>query len=103
MSFGRLLGWVPGYTLGWSRKFAEDDSRMTATAQGKLRSFAQKVVDAHRDGDVDMGDVQDWALDAGLLERIEVTEPCGDRCACAEEGDFPLTCLRSTALLLGPE
>jgi hypothetical protein len=44
-------------------------------------------------GDVDGGDIQDKALDLGILTTHEVSEPCGEHCACAEYG-FPATCLR---------
>jgi len=61
-----------------------------------LLAFAQSVLDAASFGeDVCGGDVQDWAVKFGLMDAIEVTEPCDPEvCSCAEEGDFPLTCYR---------
>lgn len=77
-----------------------------ATAERELdaiRKFARKVIfPALHDGlDIDGGDVQDWAVGAGLLAPHEVTEACDpDACRCAEWG-FPSTCYRPTPLLLG--
>ena len=47
-------------------------------------------------GDVDAGSLQDEAERLGVLERVHVTEPCGENCACAEIDDFPQECLRPT-------
>lgn len=44
--------------------------------------------------DLDGGAAQDKAEELGLLIRVQVTESCGDRCVCAEYGDFPQECLR---------
>lgn len=46
--------------------------------------FGAKVLAAHREhmGDVDGSDLQDWAVEAGLLEQRVVTETCGDDCIC---------------------
>ena len=61
--------------------------------------FAVLVLRASRMdmGDVDGGDIQDWATECGLLEKVTVTEPCAGECRCAEYGDFPTTCYRETA------
>lgn len=45
-------------------------------------------------GDIDGGAIQDEAERLGLLVRVQVTEPCGERCHCAEYDDFPQECLR---------
>jgi hypothetical protein len=49
-------------------------------------------------GDIDGGWLQDKAVECGVLIPVEATEPCIDpeqgNCACAEYGDFPLTCYR---------
>jgi hypothetical protein len=63
----------------------------------KLITFARCILgESRRDGgcDVDGGTIQDYAEQCGLLVRVEVTEPCGERCWCAEYGDFPQRCLR---------
>ena len=44
--------------------------------------------------DLDGGAAQDKAEELGLLIRVTVTEPCGDRCFCADYDDFPTECLR---------
>lgn len=43
------------------------------------------------------------AEEHGLMEKVEVAEPCGETCQCAEYGPFPLTCYRRTDLLTGKE
>jgi hypothetical protein len=61
-----------------------------------LAKFAILVLEESRDEltDLDGGWLQDTAEECGLLVRVEVTEPCGDVCQCAEYGDFPQECLR---------
>lgn len=70
-----------------------------------LRRFAGLVLDDHRTNmsDVSGFDVQGWAESCGLLERVEVQEPCGEECQCVEyhgsdPKDWPVLCLRNTAL-----
>ena len=57
--------------------------------------FALTVLEESRDNlcDLDGGWLQDKAEQCGLLVRIEVTEPCGENCQCAEYDDFPQQCL----------
>lgn len=64
-----------------------------------LRAFAQRVMKNWPDGDVDGGELQDAAVECGLLAPHKVNEPCGEGCRCAEVGDFPLICYRPTVLL----
>jgi hypothetical protein len=49
-------------------------------------------------GDIDGGWLQDKAVECGVLVEVEATERCVDpeigNCACAEYGDFPMTCYR---------
>ena len=45
-------------------------------------------------GDLDGGWLQDKAEALGLLVRVDVTEPCGEGCSCAQYDDFPQMCLR---------
>ena len=65
-----------------------------------LERFALVVLRKARDRlgcDIDI----DWLLNqaerAGLLVSVPVTEPCGELCRCAEEDEFPTTCLRYSA------
>lgn len=62
------------------------------------QGFARAVMEAHRDGfgDVDGGFIQDMGEKFGLLHNVPVTEPCGEECNCAEYGEFPQNCLRTT-------
>ena len=46
--------------------------------------------------DLDGFEAQEKAKALGLLHEVEVTEPCGDHCRCAEWDDFPQMCLRET-------
>jgi len=52
---------------------------------------------------MDGGDVQDFGVAHRILVPVEVDEPCGDWCACAEYGDFPTTCYRLAAEFRGSE
>jgi len=64
-----------------------------------VRAFGLRVLEASRKdmGDVDGGDIQDWALELGVLVQVPVTEPCGENCRCAEYGNFPQECIRLAA------
>ena len=62
----------------------------------KLIAFARWAIEEHRSelGDLDGGSIQDKLEDLGLLQRVKVTEPCGEYCTCEEYGPFPAECLR---------
>lgn len=62
-----------------------------------LRAFADYIIDEYS---LEIEGVQDIAVDHGLLTAVNVTEPCGPDCRCAEYG-FPAACYRKTALLKG--
>lgn len=67
----------------------------------QLRGFAQRVMEAWPEGGLDGFDLQDTAEEFGLLQRVEVAEPCGEGCSCVEYGaDFPTDCYHRTSLLL---
>mgnify|MGYP001572092811 CR=1 FL=1 len=68
-----------------------------------LKEFARRVLDRHDVGDVDGGAIQDWGLELGLLVKVQVTEPCGEECSCAEWDDFPQECIRLAPELTNPE
>lgn len=59
------------------------------------RTFGAKVLQSAREhmSDVDGGDIQDWAEEAGLLVKHCVYESCGEHCIYAEVG-FPSECYR---------
>lgn len=67
----------------------------------KLRGFANYLMETLPDlaRTVDGGDIQDAAVEFGLLQAFEVSAPCGDACVCAEYGEFPHICYRKTAVL----
>lgn len=68
----------------------------------QLRRFAGLVFRAHRNdgypGDVDGSEIQQWALECGLVAERQMTEPCSEHCTCAEVCDWPITCYFNTAL-----
>ena len=74
----------------------------------RLRAFMEKLLDERErsvGGDLDGGWLQDTLIEYGFLVEIEVTEPCGELCFCAEWDDFPQTCVRRAedALAAGKE
>lgn len=60
-----------------------------------------KVLDASCDGsDVEAWNIQEWATELGLLEPVEVTEPCSPiACMCVECDNIPGTCYRPVKFL----
>ena len=71
----------------------------------KLKAFARDItVLVHDAMDLNGGDVEEIALKHGLLKSVEVFEPCSEvGCICAEVGDFPLYCNRTTELIAPPK
>ena len=66
----------------------------------RLLTFAARVTQDVRDGmDVDGGDVQSWATEAGLLVPTTMTTPCEEGCVCTGYGEFPTTCYRDSPQL----
>ena len=64
----------------------------------QLITFARWTICEHRkhEGcDMDGESIQDKLEELGLLVRVEVKEPCGENCHCAEYCDeWPVHCLR---------
>lgn len=62
----------------------------------KLRGFARDVFMSWPDIDhLDGFDLQEMGIKHGILLPIQVDEPCGELCACAdyyELEEFPVTC-----------
>ncbi len=86
---------------GWVESIRELLDNAEATIAG-LRRFAQRVMESWPEGGIDGGDLQDIAVECGLLAPVTVSEWCGEGCRCVEYGvDFPFECFRKTALLLG--
>ena len=75
-----------------------EERRKKAEVEQKLIAFARWAIDASREYggcDIDGGSIEDKMEELGLLERIEVQEPCGEGCLCVEYyGEFPAECLR---------
>ncbi len=72
-----------------------------------LRAFAIAVMECWPDGGIDGGELQDLAIEHGLLLGVTRYEPCShDRCACADvyslsDFDAGIQCYRRTDRLLG--
>lgn len=61
----------------------------------QLKGFAHELIKVvFEGGSLDAGDLQEMALDYGLLRKVEVTESCGEGCRCAEYDNFPCNCYR---------
>lgn len=70
----------------------------------KLRAFANKVMEVRPDYGIDGGELQEHAIEFGLIAPHEAKEACGEGCNCAQYvSDWPTTCYRPTALLTGGE
>lgn len=79
---------------------AKDSDTMMNVPVG-IVAFAGELLGQHRNdgypGDIDGGQVQALALQYGLIEEREVTEPCGEGCTCAEVVDvWPVECCFNT-------
>ena len=77
------------------------DARAIGDLLRKAAKFGLLTLRESRDelADLDGGWLQDTAEECGLLERIRVSEPCGEGCRCVEYHgceDFPVDCLRMT-------
>jgi hypothetical protein len=76
-----------------------DRDRLRAENEA-LRRFAQRVMKVWPEGSLDAPELQDLAETCGLLRPVEIAEPCGDDCNCANYGvPFPAYCYRTTELL----
>lgn len=63
----------------------------------KMRAFCRDALHEFWEGD---GEMQDMGERHGLLFEVEVKEPCGEACSCAEYGaDFPTECYRFAPFL----
>lgn len=56
------------------------------------------IIDAAFDGgNYDGSEIQDMAVEHGLLKQEEMKEPCSGNCTCLEAGaEFPTQCYRKT-------
>lgn len=105
--------WSRGLTLyegaqGWRVvcMMLAEEVRKQRDEVGKLRAFAQDVMQCWPMGDLDGGTLQDAAENHGLLQPETRHEPCGEGCSCAEyavpvEFADGVTCYRKTPLLMG--
>ncbi len=60
-----------------------------------LRNFANAMIDIALEGcDADGAQIQELAVEHGLLKPEQRTERCSDACSCAEYADFPVECFR---------
>lgn len=70
------------------RDAAVTDARLAAFGAWAAHEFRAEL------GDVDGGSAQYAMQRCGVLVAVEVTEPCGEDCRCAEYGDWPMQCYR---------
>lgn len=64
-------------------------------AVDNLRNFANAMIDIALEGcDADGAQIQELAVEHGLLKPESRTERCSDTCSCAEYADFPVECFR---------
>lgn len=78
---------------------AEEIQRLQAEVEA-LRQFVNEIISGTlAGGSFDGGDIQEMAVQHGLLRSEQRDEACGDVCNCSEFG-FPCECFRKTALLL---
>lgn len=58
-----------------------------------LKGFVDDIIEVcFNDGGIDGYDIQEMAIEYGLLKKVEMSERCCEACRCAEHGDFPQTC-----------
>ena len=74
----------------------------------QLRGFAVDVMGAWPDGDIDGSDLQDMAVEHGLLTAATVHQPCAGPCGCVdyvsdEQFDAGVECYRKSQVLLDAE
>jgi hypothetical protein len=104
--------------VGWTKERCDQDgdspadvaARLRAEVEAKagevgaLRGFCQRVMQSWPEGDIDGFDLEQAAQEFGLLQKVEVSAPCGPACKCDEYGaEFPTDCYHRTALLRGNE
>lgn len=65
----------------------------------RLTMFAKDIMENWPDGGVEGDELQELAVKHKLLTPVEVYESCGENCACADYGNFPVTCYKRTELI----
>ena len=80
--------------------------RVIVAERDALRKFAQKVMESWPTSGMEALDLEEAALESGLIAPVTRYEPCGDECTCAEayhESAFKngMDCFQKTALLTG--
>lgn len=68
----------------------------TQKAIYEFGKWAIQELREHIGDDLHGGEAQDQMKALGILETIDVIEPCGEDCSCAEYGPFPQQCLMLT-------
>lgn len=102
--------WTPTYGLPLGEYLANrilDDIEYRAPVGSgaaepePLKAFARQVLrDALNGAGFDGGDLQELAVQLGLLVPTKMEAPCDpDACVCAEVTDFPTTCYRFSPLI----
>lgn len=85
--------------IGAALKPAAEEYTSPLQHAGNLSTFAKEVIyGALEGGSFDGADIQEIAVNHGLLKIETRTEECGEVCACREYG-FPSECYRKSDLL----
>jgi len=63
-----------------------------------LKGFADDIIQAIWDGysELDGGEIQEFAVKHGIIEKYYAKEPCCEDCTCKEFGSLPCECYRRT-------
>lgn len=86
------LGTTNVMTLNKKAKDLCESAKDIQTQNKALKSFASTML-RMTSQTIDTDQIQEIAVDCGLLTPFEATEPCSENCMCAKTG-FPSMCLR---------
>ncbi len=99
-------GETRAYDAGWesAKKYFTGRASEGVTEDGNvmLAEFG-KILAAELEGEwgtyeLDGCDCEEILMRVGLIEQVTMKEACGEDCACAGLGDFPMQCNRTTEL-----
>lgn len=68
------------------------------TPAEQLQRFGAAILREHyANGEIDDTLIEQMAVEAGVLEWVTATEPCGTECVCARVSTLPQECLHIPA------
>ena len=96
--FGSFTPKITSEAADLIEKMTAEIERLTELNQ-KLYEFFKEGVDcAFTAADQYGADIQEKAVELGLMHKVEATEPCGENCMCEEIAGFPVDCYRPVSL-----